>query len=77
MKLRRGWNTDCFRAAVAACPGRRDVVVAVGVYSLRRFGFVLRGCLPARVAEREPVRCAGRGVWALRAEDQKQKAWFT
>ena len=63
MELRRGWNADCVRAAVAAGPERRGVAVVFGAYSLRRLGFVLRVAAlssPGGVAalpSREPVWC--------------------
>ena len=47
----------------------------VGAYSLRLPVVALRVCLPTRCAEREPVRCAVRGVWALSAKE-KSKSGF-
>jgi hypothetical protein len=45
-----------------------------GFYSLRRPESVaLRVYLPTRFAKREPVRCALRGVWALRAKEKSKE----
>ena len=49
------------------------MVVLPGIYYLRRFGLVLRGCLPTRVAEREPVRNAERGGFGAALRKDKSK----